>query len=835
MAARIAGIDVRAVLGGAFAQNRARTAVAAFAIALGVALGLAVQLVNGTAIEALAQGVRTLSGDADLTVRGPRGGFDEGVYARLAQDRDVAIASPAVEVDVRVRGQAESLRIIGIDAFRAGAIQPALLGATSDRLDVLRPDALFLSNAAMTWSGAAAGERLPLQGGSHTLDVRIAGSLVGAGQPRLGVMDIAAVQDAFDREGVLTRIDLRLVSGADRAAVQRRLASMLPAGVSVDPPETTSRATERISRSYRINLNVLALVALFTGGLLVFSTQALSAVRRRSQFALLRTLGMTRRRLATLCALEGTLIGAAGSTAGLGAGYMIAVVAVRVVGADLGAGYFGAVDAGVSVDVATLAMFFALGVLAATLGSVVPAIEAARAAPARALKAGDEESAFAHVYAVRRGLIVIALGAAMVLLPPVDGIPVFGYAAIACLLVGTLLVMPGAARALLARIPRASGAPQALALAQLRSAPGQMAASLASIVASVALMVSMAVMVASFRQSLDDWLGQVLPASLYVRVPGAEAAFTPQHQARIASVPGVSRADFVREEQLLLDASRPRVALLARPLPDDDAPVRMALVDGPIARPSGAPPAVWVNEAMVDLYGFSPGRIVTLPIAGRAVAFHVSGVWRDYARPHGAVQIDRDVHVSLTGDRRATTAALWLHDETALPRVVEALRAALPGASLDVSTPGEIRALSLAAFDRTFAVTYALELAGVAIGLVGLSSAFGALVLARRREFGVLRHLGMTRRQVAAMLATEGALTSAIGVAAGMLLGFVVSLVLIHVVNRQSFHWGMSLTVPGVELAAFAIVVVLLATLTAIASGRHAMGDDVVRAVKEDW
>jgi putative ABC transport system permease protein len=132
-------------------------------------------------------------------------------------------------------------------------------------------------------------------------------------------------------------------------------------------------------------------------------------------------------------------------------------------------------------------------------------------------------------------------------------------------------------------------------------------------------------------------------------------------------------------------------------------------------------------------------------------------------------------------------------------------------------------------------VTYALELAGVAIGLVGLSSAFGALVLARRREFGVLRHLGMTKRQIGAMLATEGLVTSALGVAAGVALGLVVSLVLIYVVNRQSFHWGMSLTVPVIELAAFALLVIGLATLTAVASGRQAMADDVVRAVKEDW
>jgi len=149
--------------------------------------------------------------------------------------------------------------------------------------------------------------------------------------------------------------------------------------------------------------------------------------------------------------------------------------------------------------------------------------------------------------------------------------------------------------------------------------------------------------------------------------------------------------------------------------------------------------------------------------------------------------------------------------------------------------PGEIRALSLRAFDRTFAVTYALELAAVGIGLVGLSSSFGALALARRREFGVLRHIGMTRRQIGEMLATEGFVVSAIGLAVGLALGFAISLILIHVVNRQSFHWGMDLSLPWPALAAFAFVLVGLSTVTALASGRQAMSEDAVRAVKEDW
>lgn len=827
--------QARAVLAGALVDNRARTLAAAVAIALGVALGYAVQLINASAIDELAQSVRTLAGDADLTVRGARSGFAETIYPMLARDPDVAVASPIVEVDVRVAGRAEPLRVIGLDPFRAGAIQPGLVGEARDRLDTLRPDTVFLSNAAQAWLGGAT-EELTLQAGLREVRLQIAGRLPGAGGQRIATMDIAAAQMAFDRLGTLSRIDLRLRPGTSVAAARERVAAMLPPGVVVERPEASLRATERISRSYRINLNVLALVALFTGGLLVFTTQALSVVRRRTQFALLRTLGMTRRKLAQLCALEGALIGGVGGALGVVSGYAIAALAVRYAGGDLGSGYFRGIDPSVTIEPLAMLVFLALGVVAATLGAMLPAREAARASPAQALKAGDEETALQRLQPPRRGVAVIGLGCLLVLLPPVDDVPVAGYAAIACLLIGTLLLLPALARALLARIPLPGNAASALALAQLGGAPGQASVSLAAIVASVSLLVSMAIMVTSFRTSLDEWLGNVLPASLYVRGPGAEALFDPETQARLAAVPGVARAEFIREEQLLLDASRPRVALLARPLVETEAATRLPLVGAPHQRPRDAPPPVYVNEAMVDLYGFDPGEVVSLPIAGREARFFVAGVWRDYGRPHGAVQIERTRFVELTGDRNATTAALWLDASADRQAISSSIREAVAnGDRLEIATSGEIRALSLRAFDRTFAVTYALELAGVAIGLVALSSAFGALVLARRREFGVLRHLGMTRRQVGTMLATEGLVTAGLGVAVGLALGAAISLILIYVVNRQSFHWGMEVAVPYAQLALFAMTVVALATLTAVASGRKAMSADVVAAVKEDW
>jgi len=823
---------------GAFAQNPMRTALAVLAIALGVALGYAVQLINAAAVNELTQGVQMLSGDADLEVRGPRGGFPEAIFPELARMADVAVASPVVEVDAKIPGGDVPLKIIGIDVFRAGFIQHALIATAADRLDTLRPDALFLSPAAARSLAVAAGDTVRVQVALAEVPLRVAGELGAAGNQRFAVMDIAGAQAAFDRLGSLSRIDLRLKPGVDVAAFAERLRTNLPPGLAVLRPETAIAAGTSLSRSYRVNLNVLALVALFTGGLLVFSTQAHAVVRRRAQFALLRVLGVTRRRLVALIVAEGAVIGVAGSALGLALGFALGEIAVRWVGADLGSGYFRGVVPTLALEPVAFGLFFMLGIAAAVAGSLAPALETARASPAQALKAGDEERAYARLRPVAPGLAVMALGAVGTGLPPVAGLPLFGYGAIALLLVGTLMLMPRLTVAALSLLPTPRAPAPRLALAQLRGAPGQAAVSLAAIVASVSLTVSMVIMVASFRDSLDTWLERILPADMYFRAAsgGDTAYLTPDVQGMIAALPGVRRAEFLREQQLLLDPARPRIVLQARSVDPADPARALPIIGMPVAVAAAAPPPVWVSEAAVDLYGFAPGSVIALPIAASMERFTVAGVWRDYGRQQGVVAMERPRYIALTGDRTASTGALWLAEGADRPAIEASIRRDIPGGErLEIALPGEIRDASLTVFDRTFAVTYALELAAVVIGLIGLSSSFGALVLARRREFGVLRHLGMTRRQIGGMLATEGLAVSAIGLVIGLALGFVISLILIHVVNRQSFHWGMELALPWPALAGFSLLLLGLAMVTALVSGRQAMGADVVRAVKDDW
>ncbi len=818
-------------------QHPGRLALSLLAIALGVALGYAVQLVNQAAINEFAVAVQTLFGEADLAVRGPRAGFDESLYPRLASLPEVAVASPVLELDAKLPGRRDALKILGLDIFRAAQIQPFLAGGEiADRLDFLRPDRIFLSGAAAEWLGLKKGDALSIQVGLRVISLQVAGTLGDGRRQRFAVVDLGAAQAIFARPGVLNRIDLRLRPGADPQRLAGRLGSELPPGTLIERPEADAERTGALSRAYRVNLNVLALVALFTGGLLVFSAQALAVVRRRSQLALLRALGVTRRALVAMLLAEAAVVGAAGALAGIALGHATAAIVLRRFGAELGAGYFRGLEPTLALDVPALALFFSAGVLAAVLGSLAPALEAARAGAASALKAGDEERVLERLRPAWPGIAVILAGAALTQAGPVGGLPFFGYGAIALLLIGTVMLMPRIAVLCFRVAPLLGPLPVRIGLAQLRGAPGQTGVSLAAIVAAVSLMVSMAIMVTSFRQSLDEWLERVLPADLYLRTgAGSDTAFlSPAEQRVIAALPGVGRVEFLRSQRLFVAPDKPPITLLARAV---EAEGRVPpLLGAAYVRKPGDPPAAWVSEIAANVYGWQPGDVIELPLGGRQGRFTVAGVWRDYARQQGAVLIERYEYVRTTGDANANDAALWLApgaDPASLSREIEARVAG--GANLEIAGPGEIRSLSLKIFDRTFAVTYALEAVAVIIGLLGLSSGFGALALARRREFGMLRHLGMTRRQIGAMLAAQGLLVSAIGLGVGLALGLLISLVLIHVVNRQSFHWGMDLHLPWQLLAGFVAVMLALATLTAVASGRQAMGGDVVGAVKEDW
>ena len=288
-----------AVLNARLALRKGRTLLSVLAIALGVALGFAVHLINRAAVNELSAGVRALAGEADLEVRGGRTGFPEALYAQLARLHGVAVASPVLEADAAVAGShgpVNTIRLIGIDPLRAGLLQPLMFADDPGRrMALLSPDVVFLSAAAFEILTREGGATLQIVSGLETVDLKVAGTLPAHSLRGVAALtDVATAQWRLGRLGELNRIDLRLAPGVDREAMRRQITELLPPGVHVSALDAVEESSANLSRAYRVNMNVLALVALFTGGFLVFSAQALEVTRRRQEHALLRVLGLER-------------------------------------------------------------------------------------------------------------------------------------------------------------------------------------------------------------------------------------------------------------------------------------------------------------------------------------------------------------------------------------------------------------------------------------------------------------------------------------------------------------------------------------------------------------
>ena len=884
-------------------QHPWRSAAAVLSVLLGVALAFSVHLINASALSEFTGAVRSISGQPDLQLRAAQGEFDETLFGRVATDARVQAAAPVLELDtvaLAPDGARRSVTVLGTDALVMPQFAPALLprlGDGADRLAMLAPRSVFLNTAAQRLLLPPAAVSSPsaptdeatirLQSGLALQTVTVAGSVTAGGAP-LVVLDIGAAQELFGRLGRLGRIDVKLRPGADRATFVRELA--LPAGVAVVQPDASGERADNLSRAYRVNLTVLALVALFTGAFLVYSVLSLSVAKRAQQFALLGVLGATGPERLRLVLTESLLLGALGSVLGLALGTGLAALALRVLGGDLGGGYFSGVAPQLQWGLGAALTYGALGVAAALVGGWLPARAVQRMAPAQALKGFSSGAAERRWRWVGPTLIVASV--LLALTPPLFGIPVAAYLSVALLLVGGIVTLPLLISLIYAPLSRwvAQRVLPMLAVERARRVRESAAVAVSGVVASLALAVALTVMVASFRDSVTRWLDVVLPADLYIRSArssaGAETAFfTEDFVERTAALPGVARAEPSRSRALQLDETLPAISLIARG--GADFTRSLPLVDRPLTAPAGAIP-IYVSEPMEALYGARPGAgfpqllEAFRPGAPAAVAesttFFVAGVWRDYSRQFGAIVLDRADYVQLTGDERINEMQVTVTPGTDLNRLQQQIRALAQqsapnadaaaeagvnteanrassatnaavseaganGASasgtsadlLDFASASELRTISLRIFDRSFAVTYWLQAVAIGIGLFGVAASFSAQVLARRKEFGLLAHLGLTRGQILGVVAGEGAAWTGIGAIAGLSLGLAVSVVLVHVVNPQSFHWTMDLLLPWPRLFALCAAVVLAGTATAWIAGRAAAGRDAVLAVKEDW
>ncbi|MCY4744081.1 FtsX-like permease family protein [Pelomonas sp. UHG3] len=839
----------------AWRDQPGRVVLAVIAVMLGVALAFGVHLLNGAALTEFARAARSVNGQPDLVLRARSGPLTDADFTALLQQPEVAAANPVLQGQAVWRGKTGAderpllIRITGADVLAllasAGGARPlapdllpqvdgggpgALLGARTLHLNAAARRHLAEGQTTLTLRIAVPGDPTPR-------DVEFAvGGRIAAGNAPLALLDIADAQQLLGRLGALDRIDVQLADGVDA----RAWAARQPAHWRAEPPADEGERLSDMTRAYRVNLGLLALMALFTGSFLVYAVLSLATAQRLPQWALVGVLGVSARMRWRLILIEGAAIGIVGTALGLALGVGLAAGALKLLGSDLGLHGEGGSSVGLLFNQPLLGpglAYGALGLVAALAAALAPALTVRRIAPALVLKglglpAGRTLPAWV-------GLALLALGAALATLPPLDGTPVAAYLSMFVLLIGGMALVPALVRglaALLARLP--SGALLLLARERSRDQATEARRSLAGVLVALALAVAMTVMIGSFRASLMQWLDHALPADLYVRSSlrgpdGLPAPLAPAYLQAVDQLPAIARSAPQRSTRVRLAPGAEPVSLTARPMDEGGLPLLQRWQG---ERAPGAL-AVWVNEAGRDQNGLQPGRVLTVELVdgGGRVSVQVMGVWRDYSRQSAALWMALADYRAASGDERITELALWLRPGQPLDAARQAVRAAAAQAEdIDTAAAGELRTLSLQIFDRSFAITVWLQAVALAVGLFGVIASQSAQALARKREFGLLRHLGLSRRALMKLLLLEASLTGGAGALAGLGLGLGLSAVLVFVVNPQSFHWSMEMHLPVTRLAVLVGLAFAAAVCASLLAGRRALGDHAVRAVRED-
>jgi ABC-type transport system, involved in lipoprotein release, permease component len=800
-------------------QEPVRTALTAFAIALGVGVVLAIDLAGTSAAGSFRASLEALAGSADFEVTGI-GGVPPEVLARLATVPLPIKVTPRIEDYARVESTGETVPLIGVDWV---ASAPAGGGEGTS----------FAGKGV--WVGprlaSKKGARLRLLVNDLSVEYVVRGILSetpGAGEAgNVIVMDLAEADQALGRQGRLDRILIDVPESGELEHWESQLRSELPEGLSLERFGARTEENRRMLAAFRWNLRILSYIALVVGAFLIYNTISVSVVRRRAEIGIVRALGATRRGILVAFLGEAALLGAIGAVPGLVLGRLMAEGAVQLVAGTVGSLYVSSTPAPIELTPASALLSLCAGIGVALASSLGPAREASAVPPVEAMARGRVDY-HSRINARRNLTLAVLLALAGTLaawLPPVAGKPLFGYLAALVLIASASLAIP----ALVSAVSRgASALARRLLGVEAFMASRGLAASLhrtsvlvGALATAIAMVVSVGVMVGSFRETVLLWMDDQLRADLYVRPAGAGSAdrhpvMSPEVPDLIEKVPGVAAVDRFRALRIsyhglpaTLGAGETQVALRFG---------RTRFLSGTreeaLSRLPGGD-SVIVSEPFANKHKVGKGDFVELALGGTTRRFEILGVYYDYANERGTIMMDRSTLLKYLPDPSPSSVAVYLEPERDIETVRAELERAVAGRRVLITSNRALRREAIRIFDRTFAITYALEAVAVAVAVMGIGGALLALVVDRRREFGLLRFLGASAGQVRQLILFEAGLLGLLANLAGFVLGAALSLVLIYVINKQSFGWTIQFHWP---------VAVLLAALSLIDAATIAAG-----------
>lgn len=832
-------------------QNKLRTILTILGVTLGVGILLAINLANDMALSNFKDSIDRVSGKSNLTIRPTqRDVLDETLLNQLKwiwllKGPEASRFIPGIEQTALWAGDdaitadpagKEVVQMLGQDIlsnFRDSSSGMTLIAQTKSPLDILKPNHAYIGESLAKAHQLKPGDIFPLFLNDKTTQFTVAGILSESGLGHayggsLVVMDLSTAQTAFDMPGVLTKIDL-MVPDELVPAVQSKIQEQLPSGITVQRPTQRSAQVEKMIRSYQYNLTTLSFISLLVGVFLIYNTMSITIIRRRPEIGTLRAIGFSKAHIFTLFLIEALIIGLIGTTLGLVFGVFLSQFASKAVATTVANLYTGQVLDMFSVNPWLLLQAFCFGILMTIIGAMAPVLEATSVAPAEASRRASYESRIVQA-AGTLSLIGLgfAIGACMsAIQPPVSGLPVFGFIAALCAILAAALWMPSVLKstlsALLPILQKTFQTEGRLAGLILRGALGRTAVAVASLMIGIAMMVSLAVMISSFRQTVITWVQQTLKADLWIE-PASKfgskqtGRMDPKAVATIRALPGIAAVD----------------AFYEFPIEYKGNPTRLGVGDFPVLAKHGnllflnneAPsdvmrrvirhPSVIVTEAFSTRNGVKQGDTLQLETPSGLRQFTVEAVYYDYSSDLGYIVMPRQWYRQFYRDERISNIAVYLSPNVSPASMTQTIRHALQGQSqLHIRSNQELREEVLRIFDKTFAITYALHVIAIAVALLAVMNSLFALVLEARREFGILKYLGTEDRQISKIVLVKAGLLGLFGNISGLLVGLVLSFLLIYVINKQSFSWTIRFELP----LAFLIQSFLLVMATSIISG----------------
>ncbi|MCZ6733312.1 MAG: FtsX-like permease family protein [Gammaproteobacteria bacterium] len=800
-------------------------------VALGVAVVVAIDLANESAVRAFTLSVETLSGQATHQIVGGPRGLSEVTYRRLRIDAQVRTSAPVVEGHARLRDfVGQTFTLLGIDPFAEAKFRPYVSsGRDTPGLTQLlsEPATGLITRSTANRLGINAGDTLKLRIGTayHTLSIvgliEPTDSVTEQGLASVIVTDIATAQELLGMQGRLSWIDL--IVPDDDSELTQRIQRILPKDATIIRSENRSHALNQMTRGFRVNLTALSLLALLVGMFLIYNIMTFSVIQRRELVGTLRALGVTRRQIFSQVIIEAMLIGGIGTVCGIALGIALGSGLVERVVRTINDLYFVVSVSELTVSPLSLLKGVAVGMGATLLAALAPAWEATGAPVSTVLQRSAVESR-----ATRRaprvalaGFAVVVLGIGLLAIPSRS--LVLGFSALFVLVAGFVLVVPAATvwlmRGLKPVMGTLFGLLGRLATRGVVAALSRTSVAIAALAVAISATVGVGIMIDSFRQSFLDWLTASLRADIYVAAPVAQtgpsaATLDEDFIARVSTLPQVAAISTGR--RVRLDGPRGVQQLLVSEV--DREQFRLyQLKHGDVEQVWQAfenEGAVLVSEPYAYRHDVGLGDTISLRTNQGERPFTIAGIYYDYGSDEGRVSISRNTYNRYWNDRKVTFIRIYTQPAADISALMKQLRNAAGEHDLFIRSNQALREASIQVFDRTFAITNILRLLATIVAFVGVLSALMALQLERAREFAVLRANGLTPRQVWQLAMTE---TGLMGFCSGLFalpLGIGTALALILVINRRSFGWTLQVSIDPSVLV-FGLLLAMVAALLA--------------------